>query len=291
MNIEETPRVTFQELYSDYVRFMLGQKVELPTWIRFGHYEFKRSELYRLANSATLLEEHVHVGRESLHHIIAKALREQFEQQAAKVYTKLAKLPVKEVSTVHSKLAESFPATEDFVTWTFNPEMVRDVFSNKTSLRDRNHSGVSGRIMTSSGRVITRFNSSLLSIAKMKFGEESKLEGSKESLLRNPNNKIIIVTDYGELLDRKAISHTSPWKIVFSPEYGRKVEILPKGDHLQVAYDNVPVISGAILPEDNEKEYEIVLATLSKPKGVKMYKDVGLMVILVEQVEEENGNG
>ena len=285
MNIEETPRVTFQELYSDYVRHMLGQKVELPTWIRFGHHEFKRSELYRLANSTTLLEEPVHIGRESLHHIVAGALREQFEKQAAKVYNRLAKLPVKEVSAVHSILAERFPATEDFVTWTFNPDTVRDVFTNKTSLRDRNHNAVSGRIVTSSGRAITRFDSSFLSIAKMTFGEESTLEGPSESLLTNPNNKIIILTEYGELLDRKAISHTSPWRIIFRPY--DKMEILSKGDHLQVAYDNVPVISGAILPEDTEKEYEIHLATLSKPKGVKMYKDVGLMIILAERVEEE----
>ena len=279
MNIEETPRVTFQELYSDYVRHMLGQKVELPTWIRFGHYEFKRSELYRIANSTTLLEESVHVGRESLHHIIARALKDQFEKQAAKVYDRLAKLPVKEVSAVHSKLAEVFPSTEDFVEWTFNPEMVRDVFTNKTALRDRKHTGVSGRIVCSSGKVITGFDSSFFCIAKMTFGEESKLEGSNKSLLTNPNNKIIILTEYGELLDRKAISHTSPWKIIF--HYGKQ-ETLSKGDCLQVAYDNVPVISGAILPEDSEKEYNIHLATLSKPKGVKMYKDVGLMIILEE---------
>ena len=279
MNIEETPRVTFQELYSDYVRHMLGQKVELPTWIRFGHYEFKRSELYRLANSATLLEESVHIGRESLHHIVARELRDQFEKQAAKVYNRLAKLPVKEVSAVHSKLAEVFPSTEDFVEWTFNPETVRDVFTNKTPLRDKSHTGVSGRIMCSSGKVITRFDSSFFCIAKMTFGEDSKLEGPNESLLRNPNNKIIVLTEYGELLDRRAITHTSPWKIIFN--YGKQ-ETLSKGDHLQVAYDNVPVISGAILPEDSEKEYSIHTATLAKPKGIKMYKDVGLMIILEE---------
>lgn len=280
MNIEETPRVTFQELYSDYVRHMLGQKVELPTWIRFGHYEFKRSELYRLANSTTLLEESVHIGRESLHHIVARALREQFEKQAAKVYNRLAKLPVKEVSAVHSKLAEVFPATEDFVEWRFNPETVFDVFTNKTLLRDRKHNGVSGKIVCSSGKVITGFDSSFFCIAKMTFGEESKLEGSNTSLLTNPNNKIIILTEYGELLDRRAINHTSPWKIIF--HYGKQ-ETLSKGDYLQVAYDNVPVISGAILPEVREKEYSIHTATLSKPKGVKMYKDVGLMIILEEK--------
>lgn len=279
MNIEETPRVTFQELYNDYVRHMLGQKVELPTWIRFGHYEFKRSELYRLANSTTLLEESVHIGRESLHHIVARELRDQFEKQAAKVYNRLAKLPVKEVSAVHSKLAEEFPSTEDFIEWTFNPETVQDVFTNKTSLRDKSHNGVSGRIMCSSGKVITRFDSSFFCIAKMTFGEDSKLEGSNRSLLTNPNNKIIILTEYGELLDRRAITHTSPWKIIFN--YGKQ-ETLSKGDHLQVAYDNVPVISGAILPEDSEKEYSIHTATLAKPKGVKMYKDVGLMIILEE---------
>ena len=279
MNIEETPRVTFQGLYSDYVRHMLGQKVELPTWIRFGHYEFKRSELYRLANSATLLEESVHIGRESLHHIVAKALRVQFEKQAAKLYNRLATIPLKELSAVHSILAEEFPSTEDFVEWTFNPETVRDVFTNKTPLRDKSHNGVSGRIVCSSGKVITRFDSSFFCIAKMTFGEDSKLEGPNESLLRNPNNKIIVLTEYGELLDRRAITHTSPWKIIFN--YGKQ-ETLSKGDYLQVAYDNVPVISGAILPEDSKKEYNIHTATLAKPKGVKMYKDVGLMIILEE---------
>ena len=279
MNIEEIPRVTFQELYSDYVRHRLGQKVELPTWIRFGHYEFKRSELYRIANSVTLLEDPVHIGRESLHHIVARELRGQFEKHAAKVYSRLAKLPVKEVSAVHSKLAEEFPSTEDFVEWRFNPETVRDVFTNKTPLRDKSHNGVSGRIVCSSGKAITRFDSSFLYIAKMNFGKDSKLEGPNESLLTNPNNKIVILTEYGELLDRKAINHTSPWKIIFN--YGKQ-ETLSKGDYLQVAYNNVPVISGAILPEDSEKEYNIHIATLSKPKGVKMYKDVGLMIILEE---------
>lgn len=280
MNIEETPRVTFQELYSDYVRHMLGQKVELPTWIRFGHYEFKRSELYRLANSATLLEDSVHIGRESLHHIIARELRDQFKKQAAKVYTRLAKLPVKELSAVHSKLAEVFPSTEDFVEWRFNPETVLDVFTNIALLRDIKHNGVSGRIVCSSGKVITGFNSSFFYIAKMTFSEDSKLEGPNESLLTNPNNKIVILTEYGELLDRKAINHTSPWRIIFN--YGKQ-ETLSKREYLQVAYDNVPVITGTILPEDSEKEYNIHLATLSKPKGVKMYKDVGLMIILEEK--------
>ena len=221
----------------------------------------------------------MHVGRESLHHIIARALKDQFEKQAAKVYDRLAKLPVKEVSAVHSILAEVFPSTEDFVEWTFNPETVRDVVTNKTALRDRKNSGVSGRIVCSSGKVITRFDSSFFCIAKMTFGKESKLEGSNKSLLTNPNNKIIILTEYGELLDRKAINHTSPWKIIF--HYGKQ-ETLSKGDCLQIAYDNVPVISGAILPEDSEKEYNIHIATMSKPKGVKMYKDVGLMIILEE---------